>query len=900
MVTLGQMNAGAKLWWSRGLNVFPGNSKEKATYEDWDAYHYKPIPQEIFDKWIKEGKFLSGISVSPGVVYRIPELEGWYAVCIDWDKIEGFNALFPGKTVEEVAQEEYIEWHDDDKTRGHLWAYVPIMFPKKEPDLILGLEVKGLNEHGVMVSFPSIHKNGHQHKPVGTDKINRWNKEKAETFLNNIVKACNEQGIEYPKVRGHHHDYSTSKRTYSSNQPKISAADFEEPIRVMLQTWPIKIDTSIEITEGVRHDVLVFTANSILFRYYNTKSHKTLEEIFRKINYTLCKPDPSPNQEITRIWTNALQYVQAAIEREKIIPKEIAERLNQLGVYKIVKENPTTLYLADRRRDQILKAVILKPRTTVETESKEDQDKTTKTQTRMSPKGKQLLIKDIMIDAIPTDVTIFSNPVDAAKAYKATFRHKNANGITHYLTVGPGTVSYLLQELRVKGRFVKGKESDEALQSLLIEYEDRGIAKIDNRMPQPGYYLIDGKVRGYDVTQRLGEPIEQSEILACIGVLDELVNKYRNRDIGPTIIKHAIPSPFGYIKKGLKVSGDNWVPGIYEYGFTRVGKNTAGIIHLAIWRKHGIKDKEAHQLGFSGIDTAARFGNAISRSTYEVMISEVGSLVDAKFLWLSEMIKHAIESQTVRGKYIEGFFKGIPALSVPILTSNYLPPTDPAFRSRFILIHWGEKDLPSVEEKAAFKKWFFDERRDEILGTLGDFTANYVMAHPEILSLYWEDIAKKILVEFYKVAGQSQPAWLDSLVEQDQIEAHVEEGKLKLRAFFVRAINETYSAYIRTLTPKDEMIVHTSVVKRFEECIKHDLVPYLSQRSDRAEIVITADIFEDLKRLKIESLTSLKDLASMIGGAFESCTRRINGSTTKVAAGSLWDFENFLRKEIMD
>ena len=243
-------------------------------------------------------------------------------------------------------------------------------------------------------------------------------------------------------------------------------------------------------------------------------------------------------------------------------------------------------------------------------------------------------------------------------------------------------------------------------------------------MPQPGYYLIDGKVRGYDVTQRLSERIEESQVMACINVLDELVNKYKNQDIGHTIIKHAIVALFGYIKKGLKIRGDNWVPGIYEYGFTRVGKNTAGIIHLAIWRKHGIKDKEAHQLGFSSIDTQARFGIAMSRSTYQVMISEVGSLVDIKYLWLSEMIKHSIESQTVRGRYVEGFFKGITALSVLILTSNHMPPTDPAFRSRFILIHYGEKDLPSKEEKATFKKWLFDERRDNILGILGDFTAN--------------------------------------------------------------------------------------------------------------------------------------------------------------------------------
>ena len=517
----------------------------------------------------------------------------------------------------------------------------------------------------------------------------------------------------------------------------------------------------------------------------------------------------------------------------------------------------------------------------METESKEDQDSKTKTQTKTSAKGKQLLIKDMMIDAIPTEVTIFSNPVDSSKTYKVIFRHRNVNGTYHYLTAGPGTTAYLLQELKIKGRFVKGKESDEALASLLIEYEDRGIAKIDNRMPQPGYYLINSKIRGYDITQRLGsEPIQESEISRCIDVLDILVtNKYKNPDIGPTIIKHAIVAPFGYIKKGLKVSGDNWVPGIYEYGFTRVGKNTAGIIHLAIWRKHSIRDKDIHQLGFSGIDTAARFGNAISRSTYQVMISEVGSLVDVKFLWLAEMIKHAIESQTVRGKYVEGFFKGIPALSVPILTSNYLPPTDPAFRSRFILIHYGEKDLPSAEEKAAFKKWFFDEQHDEILGILGDFTARYIMENPQVLNLYWEDTAKAVLEAFYKTVGKDSPQWIDRLVEQDQIEAHVEEGKLKLRAFFVRVINETYNAHIRTLTTKDEIILENGIVERFNFCVKHDLIPYIANhRSNRTtveEIVITADVFDDLRRVKIESLTSLKDLSSMIGGKFESCCRKM-------------------------
>ena len=81
----------------------------------------------------------------------------------------------------------------------------PYYFPKKNPDLILGLEVKGHNDQGVMVSFPSIHKNGHQYKPVGRDTLNKWSKAKTEAFLSNIIKSCGEHGIEYPKDHNQNH-----------------------------------------------------------------------------------------------------------------------------------------------------------------------------------------------------------------------------------------------------------------------------------------------------------------------------------------------------------------------------------------------------------------------------------------------------------------------------------------------------------------------------------------------------------------------------------------------------------------------------------------------------------------------------------------------------------------------
>ena len=86
---------------------------------------------------------------------------------------------------------------------------------------------------------------------------------------------------------------------------------------MMLQSWPIQTDTSIEILEGTRHNILVFVANPILFRYSATKNHDTLKQKFMDISYNLCKPYPSPPQEIEGIWKDALEYTQTNIRKRK-------------------------------------------------------------------------------------------------------------------------------------------------------------------------------------------------------------------------------------------------------------------------------------------------------------------------------------------------------------------------------------------------------------------------------------------------------------------------------------------------------------------------------------------------------------------------------------------------------
>jgi hypothetical protein len=218
------------------------------------------------------------------------------------------------------------------------------------------------------------------------------------------------------------------------------------------------------------------------------------------------------------------------------------------------------------------------------------------------------------------------------------------------------------------------------------------------------------------------------------------------------------------------------------------------------------------------------------------------------------------------------------------LTANYSPTSDPAYRRRVLLLHFTKEELHNDEEANEFKQWLSE--RIDILGTLGDFAAKYVIDHPDVLATkQWEDIAKIILTELYNAAGKDKqpPSWLNYLVEQKAIEESSEETHFQLRAFFMDIITNAYSRHIRTLTPNQEVILDISFVSRLDFCLNNDLIPFLhkhTNRNNRSEIAITADVFAELKKQKIENITHLRDLGNELG--FEYCQRRPGGIQTKV------------------
>lgn len=74
----------------------------------------------------------------------------------------------------------------------------------------------------------------------------------------------------------------------------------------------------------------------------------------------------------------------------------------------------------------------------------------------------------------------------------------------------------------------------QALQAILVEYEDLELAEIDHRIPYAGYFYVDNRIVGYDITQA---PFTKDDMLAGIDTLEELYRRSKDKDILITVPK---------------------------------------------------------------------------------------------------------------------------------------------------------------------------------------------------------------------------------------------------------------------------------------------------------------------------------------------------------------------------
>lgn len=426
----------------------------------------------------------------------------------------------------------------------------------------------------------------------------------------------------------------------------------------------------------------------------------------------------------------------------------------------------------------------------------------------------------------------------------------------------------------------------------------------------PGFYIIEGKLKAYHLTNgesgSLPKQPSITEVNKCIDVIEKLVPKYKRIELVPTALKWGIAAPFSFALRQY-TEDITFLPWLYPYGRTRTGKSTLGYMALAIWRKyHDSKSK----VPFSKVDTPARFGNTISKTTLPLVINEVGALGEFKYKDLLEMFKNSIETRIARGKYFQKTdYRDIPALSACVLTGNPRPATDSGFQSRVIPYPFTKEDEHSNEEKKQFKAFFINEVVPNI-GLLGDFTANYVMNHPEsLLRPNKEDcdaikFATSILKEFYLAANRNLPDWIDSFVEEHTLEFNSDETRLQIRAFFIYTINDAFQRYSWLTGSDDANATNAKTLdNRLQFCLDLNAIPFLTRTQDGNTIVIFSNVMKEMynnSRFGIDrtEIASMQELAHVMG--LEYGQKWLNGANTRVVFGDYSKLLQFIGSEISD
>jgi hypothetical protein len=595
----------------------------------------------------------------------------------------------------------------------------------------------------------------------------------------------------------------------------------------------------------------------------------------------------------------------------KGINDNILAQLNS-HVYAVVSSNPPVLYIAHEHQKCIRKAIIKFSKE--ERESKDAKGQQQKTVTQRQT----LLLKQKLVYATPVKVVINNNPLTDSRTCTITFVSKRDKKL---YTIGPATIAEVIETLDKKGKILNKKEATDALTAVVERYDELGLAEIRDGITQPGYYWIDGQIRGYGINQRLDIDPQNNEqdrkaVLECIGALEGFQLRNKKKVAFPTVLKWGILAPFSFITKTQTPGVEDWLPWLYLYDTTDTGKTTL-IINavLAIWGKHDKQQNEIHIRGPGSVDTPSKFGITISQTTYPILVDEVGALLNddsRRDNILLDMVKYSVQGKHARTRFNENIL----ALSPLAFTSNDPPPQDSAYRRRFVAVQYYENEKWTEAEKEEFKRWLANDDIRDKLKTLGDFVARYIIEHPEIILRYssysWNECATAILKELYRSVGKEPAEWIDLIAEQTIVKEVSEEKQLEFRGFLQQTILEAYrrESFINpdpsTIDSNGRRIFDMHVT--FEQKINHSLdnksVPFLHickrNFGQETQVAITSNIRSELKRYdKSASAMTMNALASKIPG-FEYNLRNVNGQRIRVVCGPKSKFVSFLDCEVTE
>ncbi|HSF50246.1 MAG TPA: hypothetical protein VLA74_05735 [Nitrososphaeraceae archaeon] len=457
---------------------------------------------------------------------------------------------------------------------------------------------------------------------------------------------------------------------------------------------------------------------------------------------------------------------------DPILVEQLAPHTWEIINYDLLK-----LYIAHREHKQIILASI---------QNKKISRQDNHLNLSLTSEINSIKLSKIIIGAIPVEISRHEDPLGLASENKYTIKFQTQIETLNTFTLGPSSLDEIVQELHNRTLILDHNKAAEALSAIILSMEKDNKVTIKREIITPGYYLVDGKITIGGKNNNQSNNISKDQIANCLELLEIIQQKCKNDKVFPTIIKWSCITPFVYVMKQKK-NNKMWIPWLYLYGSSRTGKTTYGDILCAI---HGNYQDEKYKIPFTNVDTVAKLGEALSKSTFSLVINESGAISDdSKYNKnLIEMIKIAIEGPIARSKFLhKTIYTEISSFCACIFTSNSAPPSDIGFRRRIIAIPFTQKDEYTVEEINEFEKLL--NHRVLELKVVGDFATSYILEHQDLLldsnnKKDWDEIAKLVLYEMYKIVEREPPEWIEYKIDNEiQFQENKEEIDLVLKFF---------------------------------------------------------------------------------------------------------------------
>jgi len=522
----------------------------------------------------------------------------------------------------------------------------------------------------------------------------------------------------------------------------------------------------------------------------------------------------------------------------------------QSNIYYQINEKPEKYIIAYKQRNTLIE-------TTAKSEEKTTGDKKS---------IKQFLVHNrTYLACIPVKIIRHRNPLaflETSQKYTMSF----IDSVGETPTFKHKTLAEVHQHLKDLG-YVLSDGSDSALGAMVQAFKESKLIEDNEEIEYSGFFTDkDNKITASNIS--IIEPSIERLADSIKFLIDELKPRYENRlDLLATAIVWGMVAPAIFVLK----TNNYYLKLLHLYGFANSTKSNTGKIILAL---DGHQNDSKFAMQFSRIDTLARLGEAVSKSTFPILVDEV-NLSDEKNSWLVNNLKSIIENRIARSKFPNSKASSpidIPSLSCLIFTSNPPPPLhDSALMRRTIARNhpqsesWKEDD-PKAQEFKEFLRVNLSR-----LKALGDFRNWYVMNHrDEILDDKRPaplDLGLKILKAAFQYCGIEIPTWLiEERLPENQLEESIQDNDVIVKRAFEKYIDEQVNRALQVwkleLDNGEKLRLDDDISDRLVRLAKDNLLPDVKYTRNY-EAIISKGILTELYSHGVtrDQLPNLKALA---------------------------------------